>query len=35
MSELVPRDDVPQDEEALLPYLIELVEQGRRTAAVQ
>jgi hypothetical protein len=35
MSELVPRDDVPQDEEALLPYLIELVEQGRRAAAVQ
>lgn len=35
MSELVPRDDVPQDEEALLSYLIDLVEQGRRASAVQ
>lgn len=35
MSELVPGDDVAQDEEALLPYRIELVEHGRRAAAVQ
>lgn len=35
MSELVPRDDVPQDEDDLLAYLVNLVEQGRRVAAVQ
>jgi hypothetical protein len=35
MSDLVPSDVVPQDEEALLGYLVDLVEQGRRVAAVQ
>ena len=34
MSDLVP-GDVPQDEEALLAYLIEVVERGRHVAAVQ
>ena len=29
MSELVPDDDVPDDEEALLDYLANIVEQGR------
>jgi hypothetical protein len=32
MSDLVP-GDVPQDEEALLAYLIEVVERGRHVAA--
>jgi predicted nuclease of restriction endonuclease-like (RecB) superfamily len=35
MSELVPGDDVPQDEDALLAYLIDVVESGRHVAAVQ
>ena len=35
MSELVPGDDIPQDGEALLGYLVNLVEQGRRVAAAQ
>ena len=35
MSELVPRDDIPDDEGALVDYLVKLVEQGRRTAATQ
>jgi predicted nuclease of restriction endonuclease-like (RecB) superfamily len=35
MSELIPGDDVPRDEGELLGYLIELVERGRRVAAVQ
>ena len=35
MSELVPGDDIPQDSEAFLGYLVNLVEQGRRVAAVQ
>lgn len=35
MSELVPGDDVPPDEGELLTYLVSLVEQGRRVAAVQ
>lgn len=35
MSELVPGDDVPEDEEALLGYLVRIVEEGRRVAAVQ
>lgn len=35
MSELVPGDDIPQDSEAFLGYLVSLVEQGRRFAAVQ
>src|SRR3954452_6626151 len=35
MSELVPRDDVPEDEAALLGYLIDIVERGRHVAAVQ
>jgi hypothetical protein len=32
MSELIPREDVPEDEAALLDYLIQIVEQGRHTA---
>ena len=35
MSELIPRDDIPDEEESLVPYLVELVEQGRQTAAIQ
>lgn len=35
MSELVPSDDIPEDDVALLHYLVDLVEQGRRVAAVQ
>nr|WP_300150837.1 PDDEXK nuclease domain-containing protein [Propionicimonas sp.] len=35
MSELIPGDDVPQDEGELLGYLVDLVERGRRVAAVQ
>ena len=35
MTELVPGDDVPEDEEALLGYLVHIVEEGRRVAAVQ
>jgi predicted nuclease of restriction endonuclease-like (RecB) superfamily len=35
MSELIPGDDVPQDEADLLPYLVDLVEHGHRAAAVQ
>lgn len=35
MSDLVPADDIPEDDDALLSYLVDLVEQGRRVAAVQ
>lgn len=35
MTSLVPRDDVPADEAALLGYLVEIIEEGRRVAAVQ
>jgi predicted nuclease of restriction endonuclease-like (RecB) superfamily len=35
MTDLVPIDDVPQDEEALLTYLVDLIERGRRVAAAQ
>lgn len=35
MSEMVPRDDVPDDEAALLAYLIGIIDKGRRLAAVQ
>jgi predicted nuclease of restriction endonuclease-like (RecB) superfamily len=35
MSELVPGDDIPEGEEALLGYLVGIVEEGRRVAAVQ
>jgi predicted nuclease of restriction endonuclease-like (RecB) superfamily len=35
MSELVPGDDIPEDEQALLGYLVHIVEEGRRVAAVQ
>jgi len=35
MSELVPTDDIPQDGEAFVAYVVALVEQGRRVAAVQ
>ena len=35
MTELVPRDDIPDDEVALLGYLVQIVEEGRRAAAVQ
>ena len=30
MTELVPRDDIPDDEAALLDYLVQIVEEGRR-----
>ena len=35
MTELVPIDDVPQDEGALLTYLVDLIERGRRVAAAR
>ena len=35
MSELVPGDDIPEEEQALLGYLVHIVEEGRRVAAVQ
>lgn len=35
MSELVPGEDIPTDGDALLAYLVDLVEHGRRVAAVQ
>ena len=35
MSELVPREDVPDDEAALLAYVIGIIDEGRRVAAVQ
>lgn len=35
MTELVPADDVPNDEGELVAYLVNLVENGRRIAAVQ
>jgi hypothetical protein len=35
MSELVPTDDIPQGSEAFVAYVVALVEQGRRVAAVQ
>lgn len=35
MTDLVPGDDIPNSENALLGYLVELVEQGRRVAAIQ
>ena len=35
MSELVPHDDVPEDEAALLDYVVGIVEEGRRVAAVR
>lgn len=35
MSELTPGDDVPQDQDDLLEYVVGLVEQGRRVAASQ
>jgi predicted nuclease of restriction endonuclease-like (RecB) superfamily len=35
MSELVPHDDVPEDEAALLDYVVGIIERGRRVAAVQ
>lgn len=35
MSELLPRDDVPDDEAALIGYLVGIVEEGRRVAAVR
>jgi len=33
--ELIPLDDVPQDTDALVSYLSNLIEEGRRVAAVQ
>jgi hypothetical protein len=33
MTELVPRDDIPEDEDGLLEYLVELVEQARSVAS--
>ena len=35
MTELVPRDDVPSGEGEFIDYLVQLVEAGRRAAAVQ
>lgn len=35
MTELVPRDDIPDDEDALFNYVADLVEQGWRVAASQ
>lgn len=35
MAELVPRDDIPDDEDALFAYVADLLEQGRRVAAAQ
>ncbi len=35
MSELIPTDDIPDDEGALLAHVIGIVEEGRRVAAVQ
>ncbi|WP_168928761.1 PDDEXK nuclease domain-containing protein [Sinomonas albida] len=35
MSELIPTDDVPSDSDGLLAYVVDLVERGRRVAAVQ
>ena len=35
MTDLVPTDDVPDDEGALFDYVAELVERGRRVAASQ
>ncbi|WOQ16367.1 PDDEXK nuclease domain-containing protein [Raineyella sp. W15-4] len=35
MTDLVPRDDIPADEEGLFDYVVEIVEQGRRVAASQ
>ncbi|HET7385083.1 MAG TPA: PDDEXK nuclease domain-containing protein [Nocardioidaceae bacterium] len=35
MSELVPGDDIPEDEDAFVIYLVEVVEQGRQLAARQ
>lgn len=35
MSELVPRDDVPDDEAALLDYVVGIIEEGRRVTAVR
>jgi predicted nuclease of restriction endonuclease-like (RecB) superfamily len=35
VSELVPHDDVPEDEAALLDYVVGIIERGRRVAAVQ
>jgi len=34
-TELKPRDDLPEDEEGLVSYLVDLVEVGRRAAATQ
>lgn len=35
MSDLVPHDDVPNDESALLEYVADIIHRGRRAAAVQ
>lgn len=35
MTDLVPTDDIPEDEEALFTYLVDLVERGRRAASAQ
>lgn len=35
MSELIPTDDIPQDDAGLLDYVVDLVERGRRMAASQ
>lgn len=35
MTELVPTDDIPDDEAGLLDYLVQIVEEGRRAAAMR
>lgn len=35
MSELLPTDEVPDDEAALLRYVVGIIEEGQRVAAVQ
>jgi len=34
-TDLVPRDDIPEDEDGLFTYLSQLVEQARKVAATQ
>ncbi|MCR1785392.1 DUF1016 family protein [Nocardioides carbamazepini] len=35
MTELIPTDDIPDDEAGLLDYLVQIVEEGRHTAAMR
>ena len=34
-TDLIPRDDIPEDEDGLFAYLSQLVEQARRVASTQ